>query len=58
MTDAQSGLVILAGIACFALGIWLYVGNKSGLHPTFPFAGFISMTCGSGLLAYGARGTW
>jgi len=53
----QSGIMILAGIALFILGVWLYIGNKSGTHPTFPFAGFITTTVGFAMMGYGARGT-
>jgi hypothetical protein len=35
------------------LGIALFIGNTTGRFPTFPFAGFLAMTVGGGILAMG-----
>jgi hypothetical protein len=40
------------GALIFLLGVGLFIGNVTGLFPTFPFAGFIAMTVGS--LLFGA----
>lgn len=34
------------GLVIFVLGILLLLGNVTGLFPTFPFAGFITMAIG------------
>jgi hypothetical protein len=44
---------ILLGIVLVAAGLYLFVGNVSGTHATFPFAGFITMTLGAIFLAAG-----
>lgn len=50
------GFTIVAGIGVFILGAWLYIGNTSGTHATFPFAGFITMTIGFVMIGAGAGG--
>jgi len=40
------------GIGLIILGVFLYVGNRSGHFPTFPYAGFLSMSCGFIILAF------
>jgi hypothetical protein len=44
-------LRILGGLV-FVIGIGLYIGNRTGIFPTFPYAGFIAM--GIGGLIWGA----
>jgi hypothetical protein len=44
---------ILLGIVLVAAGLYLFVGNVSGTHATFPYAGFITMTLGAIFLAAG-----
>jgi hypothetical protein len=43
------------GSVLFIIGIGLFIGNITDLFPTFPFAGFISMTIGGLLFGVGAR---
>jgi len=43
------------GSVLFIVGIGLFIGNITGLFPTFSFAGFIFMTIGGALFAMGAR---
>jgi tetratricopeptide (TPR) repeat protein len=40
----------LSGPALIILGVVLYLGNRTGDFPTFPFAGFITMMVGWGIL--------
>jgi hypothetical protein len=40
---------LLGGIVFF-IGIFLFIGNITGLFPTFPFAGFIVMGIGGVLM--------
>ena len=49
------GLVIL-GVVVVGIGVFLLLGNMSGRFPTFPFAGFITMTIGSMIIGAGWRG--
>jgi len=46
----NSGLGIL-GATAFVVGILLYLGNKTGILPTFPFAGAIAMGLGGFLVS-------
>jgi hypothetical protein len=55
-TSLYGTLVILGGIGVFIFGLFLVVGNKSGVFPTFPFAGFITTTLGLVMVAYGVQG--
>jgi hypothetical protein len=48
----RPGLVIIGG-AVVALGIVLLLGNITGVFPTFPFAGFITLMIGSSILGAG-----
>lgn len=36
----------LIGVIIFVVGVILFIGNVSGWWPTFPCAGFITMTVG------------
>jgi hypothetical protein len=45
-------LVIFLGILVFLAGLFLYMGNRIGFFPTFPFAGGITMGIGRGLSGY------
>jgi hypothetical protein len=47
-------LMQLAGAAITVLGVLLLIGNVTGLFPTMPFAGFITMLLGGAI--YGAGG--
>ncbi|MGN6353232.1 MAG: hypothetical protein ACTHLB_07560 [Parafilimonas sp.] len=38
------------GIVLLLIGIILFIGNVSGWWPTFPFAGFITMSIGAGIM--------
>ena len=49
------GVVFLAGGLLFILGACLFVGNITGLFRTFPFAGYVTMAVGIGLLGLAAR---
>lgn len=42
------------GAALDVVGALLFVGNKTGLWPSFPFAGALTMTVGATLLLIGA----
>src|SRR5262249_39723162 len=42
------------GTVVFLLGVGLFIGNITGLFPTFPFAGYIVMMVGGLLLGAGA----
>jgi hypothetical protein len=46
------GLQFLGGLI-FVVGIGLFLGNKTGLFPTFPFAGFIVMGVGGAIVGVG-----
>jgi hypothetical protein len=46
--------VVLGG-GILVLGIALYIGNRIGLRPAFPFAGFLGMAVGGWILAMGVR---
>jgi hypothetical protein len=50
------GKAIVSGCGglVFVLGVGLFLGNVTGLFPTFPFAGFLVMTLGGALLGAGA----
>jgi hypothetical protein len=39
----------LVGVSLFLVGTVLCLGNMTGLYPTFPYAGFLTMTIGSAL---------
>ncbi len=47
-----SALLILGGVVV-VLGAVLTVGNVSGLFPTFPYAGYLLMASGVGLMGKG-----
>jgi hypothetical protein len=46
---------IIGGISLL-LGIYLYIGNTTGTHPTFPYAGFIVMSVGVVIISWALRG--
>jgi hypothetical protein len=62
LTSAENVQAILeiisffVGLLMIAGGIYLFFGNTTGLHPTFPFAGFITMSVG-GIFVYFALST-
>jgi hypothetical protein len=37
------------------LGVALFLGNLSGLFPTFPYAGYLTMTVGGAMMGFAAR---
>ena len=39
----------LLGAVIFVIGIGLFIGNKTGVFPTLPFAGLIVMTIGTAI---------
>ncbi len=43
--------ILIFSIGLIIFGVFLYVGNRSGQFPTFPFAGFFTMSFGFLLLA-------
>ena len=45
-------LAFFLGVFFIIGGFFLFIGNRTGLHPTFPFAGFITMTLGFGMVYY------
>jgi hypothetical protein len=44
---------VVVGFGIAVLGVALFVGNRSGRYPTFPFAGFLAMMVGSGIVKMG-----
>jgi hypothetical protein len=38
------------GVSVFAAGVLLFIGNITGLFPTIPFAGYITMAIGSAMI--------
>jgi hypothetical protein len=54
-SGAGNALHLLLGVLIFMLGIGLWIGNRTGLFPTFPFAGFIVMAIGSVVLQAACR---
>jgi hypothetical protein len=47
-------LQLLGGLI-FVVGIGLFIGNVTGVFPTFPFAGFIVMGIGGAIVGAGQR---
>jgi hypothetical protein len=45
----------LLGGLIFVVGIGLFIGNVTGIFPTFPFAGFIVMGIGGAIFGAGQR---
>jgi hypothetical protein len=43
---------LMLGIGMIIFGVYLFVGNRTGLNPTFPYAGFITMSFGFVIVAY------
>jgi hypothetical protein len=52
----RPGLAIV-GIVVIGAGVVLAIGNMSGVFPTIPFAGFLTMTVGSMIFGAGWRGS-
>jgi len=48
-------LALLVGAAVVMVGLVLYEGNRSGVFPTFPFAGGLTMLLGASLMAAGLK---
>ena len=46
LPDILELLIIISGPILIIGGILLFIGNRSGAFPTFPFAGFITMMLG------------
>ena len=46
---------MLVGAAVVMVGLVLYEGNRSGVFPTFPFAGGLTMLLGASLMAAGLK---
>jgi hypothetical protein len=46
-------LLLLGGTAVVMVGMVLFGGNKSGVFPTFPFAGGLTILLGASLMAAG-----
>lgn len=46
-------LAIIIGFIVFLTGIVLGIGNHTGLYPTFPFAGLITIVAGAALIGAG-----
>lgn len=43
------------GALVFMLGIFLYVGRRTGFYPNFPFLGYITASIGSAIFAAGRK---
>jgi hypothetical protein len=52
--NRSAGTMVL-GVLLFLGGIALFIGNTTGLFPTFPFAGFLLMTIGGAVCAAAQR---
>ena len=52
---AGSGLFQLVGGIVVIAGVGLLIGNMTGFFPTFPFAGFITMTVGGFIAGAGQK---
>lgn len=52
--SGKSWLIRLAGYEVIGIGLLLFAGNKSGLFPTFPFAGAITIGLGAVTLLVGS----
>jgi len=55
--DATGIALWAIGLLVLVLGMGLFVGNITGLAPSVPFAGYIVMGLGSGLLTAAANRT-
>lgn len=55
ITRYSKVFAIIAGLILIPLGFFLVIGNRSGIFPTFPFAGFITSTGGFLMLGYGVK---
>ena len=44
--SSENGIFGLIGFLLMIIGILLFIGNLSGASPSFPFAGFITMSIG------------
>ena len=53
LRDMLEVVAILSGIVLVAVGLYLFAGNVSGLHPTFAYAGFFTTSLGFILIAAG-----
>jgi hypothetical protein len=46
-------VIVLIGLMVSGLGLFLWLGNKSGLSPTLPYLGFVVMAAGGVIMALG-----
>ena len=53
--EVAVALVFLAGIGIIILGFFIASGNRTGISPTFPFAGYLTSFAGLLVLAFGVR---
>jgi hypothetical protein len=56
VSPARSPGLAILGVIVIGVGIILSIGNRTGAFPTFPFAGFITMTVGGMIVGIGWRG--
>ena len=54
----QQDAVVVLGSLIIVLGLVLWIGNKIGLLPTFPFAGLLTFGLGGMIIAAGRAGTF
>jgi hypothetical protein len=52
-TPVMQSIFFVGGVFMFVLGFGIYLGNRTGLLPTFPFLGFATMGIGAILLTIG-----
>jgi hypothetical protein len=53
-SDGSSARAVIGGII-IVIGIGLWIGNMTGVFPTFPFAGIITIVIGSAIAGSGQR---
>lgn len=54
-TNATGVLAVLLGILVVIAGIGLFIGNVTGLFPTFPCAGYLTITIGAAIWGWGRK---
>ncbi|HQR08525.1 MAG TPA: hypothetical protein PLN21_17000 [Gemmatales bacterium] len=53
----QTAVVVLGGLILI-VGAGLWLGNRTGFFPTFPFVGYLTMGLGGLIIAAGRAGTF
>jgi hypothetical protein len=54
----QQDSVVVLGSLIIVVGLGLFLGNITGLFPTFPFAGYLTIGLGGLVLSAGRAGTF